>query len=183
MLFMAALYDAETTGQFGLAVMALMVPLNLIGKSAGSALYGEASNAFKTNRLLVLKMCKETQLRLFFFALPPAGAIIWGGQYIFGFLFGEDWVEAGLYASLLSIGLIFQFTSAPLIQVMNILAQQSVFLLINVIRFFGLIAIFTIAYFLALDSVATVLIFSVFSAVFYVSVSLFVLQSLKKAGR
>lgn len=181
-LFMGALYEPETVGQFGLAMMALTAPLSLIGRSAGSALYGEASNAIKTNRPLVLKMCKETQLRLFIFALPPAAVLIVGGEFIFTVLFGESWVEAGRYASLLSVFLIFQFTSAPLIQVMNLLAKQSVFFVINVIRFLALLAVFGLAHSLALESGTAVLIFSLFSAVFYLAVSLFVLHEMKKDG-
>jgi O-antigen/teichoic acid export membrane protein len=182
MLFMAALYDPVTVGQFGLAMMALTAPLSLIGKSAGSALFGEAANAIKTNRPLVLKMCKETQLRLFIFALPPAAVLIVGGEYIFTVLFGDSWLEAGRYASLLSFFLIFHFTSAPLIQVINLLAKQSVFFAINVFRFVALLAIFSFAHGLTLESDTTVLIFSLFSAAFYLAVSLFVLRELKKDG-
>jgi len=180
-LFMATVYDAETTGQFSLAVMALTVPVNLIGKSAGSALYGEASSAIKTNRFLVLRMCKETQIRLLLLSIAPTILVFFGGPYIFGLLFGDRWIEAGLYASLLSIGLMFQFTSAPLIQVMNLLSKQSSFLQINFIRLSGLLVTFCSAYFLSLQPTTTVLVLSLYSAAFYIGVSLFVLNAVSES--
>lgn len=180
MLFMAALYDPETTGQFGLAVMALSIPVSLFGQSAGRALYGEASVVMKTDRGRVLTMCKETQFRLLAISIPPAAIVFLFGADLFSLFFGSGWVEAGVFASFLSIAMVFQFTSAPLIQVMNLLAKQSAFLAINLVRIIGLIAVFFVAFQVSLEPNQAVLSYSVFSAAFYILVALFILRTLRK---
>lgn len=180
MLFMTALYNPETTGQFGLAALALTVPVTLLGQSAGRALYGEASRAIKTDRSRVLKMCKETQLRLLAIAIPPASIIFFFGDDIFVFVFGEAWVESGFFASLLSIAMVFQFTSAPLIQVMNFLTDQAAYLKINFLRFASLGVVFFLASRFSLEAYHTVLLMALFSMGFYIFVSVFVMRALSK---
>src|SRR5690606_18420157 len=43
LLFAASFYDAETTGQLGLALMAVALPVNLLGQSMSTAYQAEAS--------------------------------------------------------------------------------------------------------------------------------------------
>lgn len=179
MLFMAALYDAQTAGQFGLAVMALSVPVNLIGQSVGKALYGEAAFVIKNDPQKVIQLAKEVQGRLFFAALFPTLILFFFGEIIFFYVFGHDWAAAGVFAAWLSIGVAFQFTSAPLVQLMNLFSSQSVFLIINVLRFIGLILVFQFVRVNSLNSEVAVLIYSFFTAFFYLCVSILILIKLK----
>jgi O-antigen/teichoic acid export membrane protein len=180
MFYMAAIYGPEATGQFGLAVMALTIPVNLLGQSASRALYAEAANFIRTDHGRVLAMCRETQFRLFAIAILPAAVLFFAGQNIFELLFGVEWTEAGGYASILAIALIFQFTSSPLIQVMDLFPNQSAFLKMNAIRFIAMSLVFFTASQFSLPSFQTVLLYSVSSAVFYLSVSLLVFHTLRK---
>ncbi|MBQ2263748.1 MAG: oligosaccharide flippase family protein [Loktanella sp.] len=179
MLFMAALYDAETTGQFGLAMMALSVPVNLLGHSAGKALYGEAALLVKSSPGSVLKMCRDVQIRLLCISTPLAILLWLFGETLFRFAFGAEWIEAGQYASILAVAILFQFTSAPLIQVMNLLSRQSAFLTINVIRLFGLVGIFYISSTMLLEAKSTVMMIAAFSTIFYLFVTLYVMHALR----
>lgn len=179
MLFMAALYDPQTTGQFALAVMALALPVDLLGQSAGKALYGEAAFAMKSDFSKITQMALEVQLRLFFIALVPALIIFFFGDSIFRIVFGDEWTSAGSFASTLSIAIIFQFTSAPLMQLMNLLHKQSIFMAINLIRALGLIVLFWLASLKSLEPQCTVEIYSIFSAIFYLGISFFVFYNLR----
>jgi O-antigen/teichoic acid export membrane protein len=182
-LFMATMFDAGTTGQFGLALMALTIPVTVIGQSAGNALYGEAANLIKTDRPRVLSIATSVQRRLLLLALPPALVLFFYGELIFALLFGEEWRMAGRFASVLAVAIMFQFTSAPLIQVMNLLRSQAAFLMLNLLRVLGLVAVFWSARALAFDPGQTVLSYAIFAALFYLSLSGFVLRALRRDGQ
>ncbi|MGP3699612.1 lipopolysaccharide biosynthesis protein [Rhodobacter sp. NSM] len=179
MLFMAALYEPQTAGQFGLAVMALAMPVDLLGQSAGKALYGEAALAMKTDPSKITQMALEVQFRLFFIALAPAAIIFFFGDSIFQICFGDEWIRAGSFASMLSIAIIFQFTSAPLMQLMNLLRKQSAFMAINAVRAIGLTLIFWVSSVDSLEPQGAVKLYSVFSAIFYLGSSLVVFHALR----
>lgn len=179
MLFMALMYDAETTGQFGLAMMALSLPIGLIGNSAGKALYGEASALIKSDPGKVSVIAQQVQARLFFIALLPGVALLIFGEALFILAFGIEWATAGVFASILSITMVFNFTSAPLVQLMNLFSNQTVFLLINVIRSVGLCVIFLYSSALSLVPADTVILYSVSTALFYLCVSVFIVSRLK----
>lgn len=181
-LFMANLYDATTTGQFGLAVMALSIPISVLGQAAGNALYGEAAQLMQTDRRKILGVATNIQKNLFLMAVPPAVILFFLGDVIFGLLFGREWVEAGRFASVLSVALVLQFTSAPLIQLMNLLRDQSAFLVVNVIRFVGVLFVFQLSGHFSFEASQTVAAYAMFSASFYLMVSLFVLLALRREG-
>ncbi|WP_158569153.1 lipopolysaccharide biosynthesis protein [Pseudotabrizicola alkalilacus] len=175
MFFMAALYDAQTTGQFGLAMMALSMPVAILGQSAGKALYGEASQIFKEEPARVVKMAGEVQVRLLAVALVPAALLFFFGSDLFYFAFGPEWRLAGQFTSLISFAIVFQFSSAPLIQLMNLLKNQSVFLLINILRSAGLAIVFMAGAWLELDAMTVVAWYSAFTTIFYLGISAFIM--------
>lgn len=182
-LFMAAIYDAGTAGQFSLAVMALTLPVSVIGLSAGTALYGEAAKLINTDRPRVLTIATSIQKRLLLMALPPALVLFFLGEPIFALVFGEEWRMAGRFASVLAVSILFQFTSAPLIQVMNLLRSQAAFLVLSLIRMLGLAAVFWVTRALAFDPGQTVLTYAIFAAMFYLLLSGFVLQTMRLETR
>ncbi|MDB4254673.1 oligosaccharide flippase family protein [bacterium] len=177
MLFIAALYDADTTGHFGLALMVLSLPMNIIGQSAGKALYGEASKTIKDNPKQVAQMARDLQFRLLLIALLPVLIIFKFSEDLFSIIFGTEWATAGSFASILAFAMLFQFTSAPLIQLMNLLSKQSAFLAINVLRLLGLVAIFYTAHFYNFSAISFVTLYAIYTALFYLAVSAFVLRA------
>jgi len=178
MLFIAAQYDARTTGQFGVAMMALAIPINLLGQSAGKALYGEASAIIKERPNDVAFMAIEVQKRLFLTAIIPALCLYFFGEMVFVAFLGEEWQKAGSFASVLSIAMTFQFASAPLVQLANLLAKQGAFFLISSLRVLGLVLVFWFSSVKSLQVDLTVIVYSLFMAFFYVGVSVFILRSL-----
>jgi O-antigen/teichoic acid export membrane protein len=183
LLFMGALFNAHITGQLGLAVMALAVPVGIIGNAAGQALLGEASAARKQDPGRILEMCLKTQIRLFLLALGPAAILFLFGEPIFVGFFGAAWSEAGVFASFLSLALVFQFTSSPLVQVVALLEDQSVMLLMNIVRVVGLVGLFLVAKASGLEPVSTIAAYSWFSACFYLLASIVIIWLLSKEFR
>ena len=180
LLFSAAIYGAGITGQLSLALMALAVPVNLIGGNMGKALYAEAAAIGNSAPEKIYKMTKNVQIKLVAIAVPAGLFLFLTGEFLFENVFGEEWRRAGIFASALSPYIVFQFASAPLVQLMNILSNQLAFLVINCIRAFFLVASFCMAWAWDLSSMTFVYGYSFIMSVFYLGVSLFVIISIRR---
>ncbi|SMH56151.1 oligosaccharide flippase family protein [Maritimibacter sp. HL-12] len=142
MLFIAALYDPQTTGQFGLAVMALSVPINLLGRTTSQAFFAEASLLGARRSSEIRTMLKSVMFRLGAVSVLPALVLLVFGEPLFAFLFGGEWVQAGLFAQALAIYLFFQFIQAPVAHVFNIFDGHRQLLFLNVQRVALIAAVF-----------------------------------------
>lgn len=177
-LFTATLYGAETTGQLGLAMMALALPINLLGQSVGNAYYAEISQLSRKAPKKILEITKSVQKRLFMMGIPPTLVIMIFGPDLFRLAFGEIWSVAGLFASVLSIYLLLQFTSAPLIQVLNVFNKQRLFLAINVARSIMLILMFSVFQIADFPATQFIIAYSGMMTFFYLWISYLIIRFL-----
>jgi O-antigen/teichoic acid export membrane protein len=179
-MFAAALYDATTTGQLGLALMALAIPVSLIGRALGQAFYGEIAHLKKGSEIRIKQLTHTVQKRLLGIGVPAAVGIFFLGEPIFQFVFGKHWALAGTYASALAPFVLLQLTSAPLIQILNIYDSQKAFLVINGFRTVGLLGIYWACSFFSLEPIRFVQLLSIFLFIFYLLVSLHILDLVNK---
>lgn len=179
----ATLYGAAATGQFGLALMALAVPGNLIGQSVSQAFYGEIARLGKGSEVRIKRLVYGVQARLFLIGAPITVGLILFGEPIFRTTFGPDWSEAGTFASILAPFILLQLTSAPLVQVLNIYDRQAAFLFINSARISGLLAIYYLCerYTLAPRQFAYLL--SAFLFAFYLITSIYIVRIVTEKAR
>ena len=175
----AYLYTPAITGALSVAMSTLLLPLGLIGTAMGNALYAEAAKLGLKNRHKIYKMAKQTQLRLFFASVGPALVLFVFGPQLFALILGQEWEMAGHFASILAAVTVFQFTSAPLMQLLNIFRDQSLFLLINVFRSIAVCAVFLVAAKLNFSEDRALSIYSIVMVIFYISISYVVMARLK----
>lgn len=181
-MFSAALFGASATGQLGLALMALALPTNLIGQSVGQAFYGEIARLKKGSYTRLKTLVYTVQKRLFMVGVPVAVSIVILGPYAFELVFGPEWSVAGTYAAILAPYVLLQLTSAPLVQVLNVLNAQRSFLLINAVRTLGLLAIYYFTSRLELTHKSFVSTISFFLFAFYLSVSAYIIYVVRKSS-
>lgn len=146
MFFMAALYDAQTTGQFGLAMMALSVPVALLGRTTSQAFFAEASVLGRRRASEIRAMLRSVVVRLGAVSLLPTIALLLLGPVLFTVLFGRDWQLAGSLAQALSVCLFFQFIQTPVAHVFYIFDGQRQLLLLNGQRVVLMGAVFGASY-------------------------------------
>ncbi len=176
LMFSATLFGIETTGQIGLALMALNLPVNLIGQSMGQAFYAEISRLKADAAETIRQMAVAVQKRLFLVGLPIVALVFFLGQTLFKLVFGPEWTEAGHYASILSFSILLQFTSAPLVQILNVYNLQRYFLGINLMRSFALVALFLVAQRMGLGVVTFITLLSGILFCFYAAMTIFILR-------
>ncbi|MBZ9937877.1 lipopolysaccharide biosynthesis protein [Mesorhizobium sp. BR1-1-16] len=171
LLFTAGLYGVDISGQLGLALMTLALPINLIGQAMGKAYYAEVAKIGRKNPAEIMRLTKHSQLRLLLGGLVPTLVLMFLGPQLFAFAFGEKWRVAGEFAATLSSYTLLQFTSAPLIQLLNIFNRQSVFLILNIIRTIAVSLLFHFCVSLKLTAPEYVFAYSMIMTVFYVGVT------------
>lgn len=122
--FAATFYGAEITGQLGLALMALAIPVELLGESMSKAFYAEIANLGKNRPHEVRRLTHVVIKRLFWLSVMPSLILILAGEKLFPIVFGEQWVEAGQFASVLAVCLVFQFIQKPVSYLMFVFDGQ-----------------------------------------------------------
>lgn len=167
--FIAAVYGAGPAGQFGLAMFALSLPLNLIGRSIGQAYYAEIARLGKRAdadiRASMVSMIKI----LGSIGLGMAAAVYLVSPLLFPLVFGAEWTDAGRYAALLSLILAFRFVSAPLVSVLSVFRREDAYFKLDLQRLIIVSVVFGIAYMLQMDITHTILFYSVASSLHHLS--------------
>lgn len=173
-LLMSTLYGSEKTGQLSLALMALSLPTSLIGNATAKAYYAEIAALGKHQIKEIRDTTITVQKKLFLIGIPITASIALMSESVFVIAFGEDWRLAGEFAAILSPFILLQFTSASLIQVINIVGSQSTYLLINIARIIGLIMVFVAFKESNYSDTQLIQTLSAFLTLFYLAVTAFV---------
>ncbi len=132
-LALAAFYDSEIVGWYGLAQRALIVPLSLIGPPLSRVYLAEASRLHREGhgqlRLLFLRTAKKQllyaglPLMLFVLVAPP----------FFALAFGEPWREAGVYCQAVFPMLLLFIIASVLAGTLDVLERQDLQLFRSVV--------------------------------------------------
>jgi O-antigen/teichoic acid export membrane protein len=183
LLYTGRLYGIDEAGQLGLALTTLALPLNLIGQAVGQAYYAEVARIGRSRPDEIYQLSKATQYRLFFLGTPPALLLVFVGEPLFAFAFGPKWGDAGVYASTLAFYMLLQFTSAPLIQLLNVFGRQGVFLGINIFRTALIISLFWACHKFSLDMLTYVRAYSATMAIFYFAITIYIFHVIHDVRR
>lgn len=136
------LYGSAMTGQLALTLMALGLPVSLIGAAVARVYYAEISSIGRHNKKEIKRITIKVQKRLFVFGLPIALVVYFLSEGLFRIAFGDRWAQAGVFASALAPYLLLQFTSSPLMQLVNVLGKQFVFFALNSGRVLALVFLY-----------------------------------------
>jgi len=179
-LMMATLYDKEVTGQLSLAMMALSLPVGLVGGAMARAYYGEIAALGKNNIGKITKLTMSVQKKMFFVGIPLSITVFFLSEMFFVVAFGDEWRVAGSFASILAPFVLFQFTSSPLMEVVNILGKQIVYFVLHGLRVFGFLGVYVYLYANQISDKGFVVVVSLYLSAFYFFASMLVLTMLLK---
>ncbi len=181
--FFASVYGPAVAGQLGLALVAMAVPITLVGQSTGQAFYGEISRIGKGDPKRISEISVSVAKRMVIIGVVPTLVLMIGGRQIFPIFFGANWVDAGMYASILSIYLLMQFISNPLGHVLSVLNRQVLFLQFNVVRAVLVTCVLLSAFYFDMTPVTTLVMYSVSLAVNYLFMTYSVFGVLRQKVR
>lgn len=125
LFLMASVFPAPTIGQFAFMMMIVVAPIGLVLRAVGDVFLGEFGLRFRRDPQSARMLLYRTAALL---ALPsiPAGILLMAiGAPAFGLVFGENWREAGLMASVYAPVLVANLVVAPLGGVLSVVRRPS----------------------------------------------------------
>ena len=124
LLFSSSYYGLETTGQLGLAMMALALPFNIVGQSMSRAYYAEISQLGRRAPAKIEALTHALFRPMLLFSLPITFILFFLGRAIFTLVLGPAWAPAGQAISVLSLSLALQFISAAMVELFSLYNEQ-----------------------------------------------------------
>ena len=120
---LATYFDTSVTGQVFFTQRVLAAPLGVIGAAFGDVFKQRASLAFIESGRCD-DVWRKTFKVLLLIALPIGAVVVLGGPFLFKLIFGDDWMQAGHYARLLSPYILLAFVASPLSRVVYVAEKQ-----------------------------------------------------------
>ncbi|MEZ8370503.1 lipopolysaccharide biosynthesis protein [Vibrio splendidus] len=182
-LIMAKEFSTYETGQLSLAMMALAMPVGLMGQAVSKAYYAEIASLGKKNIGKIKIVTTAIQKKLFFVGVPVSIAIFFLGEFFFQVAFGSEWKLSGTFASILAPYILIQFTSSPLVQVLNVIGSQFHFLLINAMRLVGIAMIYGYIVINEISAIEFIEIISIWMFLFYLIITCVILNYVNKRSK
>lgn len=179
-LMVSMLYSKDVMGQLSMAMMALSLPVGLLGGALAKVFYAEISSLGKRRVSDIKKLVINLQKNLFFVGVPIALGVYFFAENFFVVVLGDQWRLAGIFSSILAPFLLFQFTSSPLMEVFNVLGRQVLNVYLQAARLFGLAFIYIVANHYEIESQYAMVALSIFMSIFYIIASLMVYWLIKR---
>ena len=133
-------FAGEVIGYYALCMRVLQVPMRLIVLPVSHVFFSEASELHRNGGDL-FRLVKKTILRTAAFTLPVPLVLIFFGPWLFSLVFGKNWIEAGVYAQIISGWIFFDLIRAPIAQIASIVGKQKQVLYVSVVSNLILLAV------------------------------------------
>lgn len=166
-LFITSQYGSQVVGFFGLANSVIQLPMNLIGTSVSNVFYAESASLKYKDPEKVKKLSNNLLKNLIIIGIFPLVILIFLGPNLFSFVFGSDWREAGIYASLLSMVVFSRLIFKPVSNIFDIYEKQKIALILNVVRVMLVLLVFGLAICFSINSYWTVGFYSFVMSLIY----------------
>ncbi|MDT0595943.1 lipopolysaccharide biosynthesis protein [Glaciecola petra] len=176
-------FGKAETGQLGLAISVIAVPMMLIANTASQAYHGEVAKIGKKKPDEIYKVSLNLCKKMALIGIVPALFLTITGKYLFAFFFGEIWSDAGVFASILSVMLFFQFIANPIGHALSVFKRNDLFLILNFMRACMVVSCFLMGSWLTFTPFELILLYSIALGTFYVMYAIFVLIFLKKESK
>lgn len=134
-LFLANFFGVEVVGYYGMAILIITAPVNLLGNSLNSLLYPKFVDSID-NKCELKSLLIRSTFFLAIIAIFPFGMIYFFGKFIFSFVLGDTWAIAGEIAEWLSVMCYFSLIARPSICLIPVINLQKAFLKYEVFSFF-----------------------------------------------
>lgn len=162
---LVALFGAATAGLYALTLRILTLPANLIGNAVGSVFLSRAPSAHREGKLTDL--VENIHQRLAFVGVPAMVLLLFAGPELFGWVFGDQWTKAGVYAQWMAPWIYLQFQWSPLSTLASVLELQRAALVSQALTFSTRLGVLLACAWLATSADVAVLAFAIASALTY----------------
>ncbi|RBP69084.1 O-antigen/teichoic acid export membrane protein [Alkalibaculum bacchi] len=177
-VLLVSFFGTSAVGLFGLANSITSLPMSLIGNSVSQVFYSEAAKIGKDNPDKIKSIAQKLIKQIALIALIPFVILLLFGPWLFSFVFGSEWYDAGVYSQMLSFMVYFHFIITPVGRILEIFERQREGLLLNITRLILIFVAFVITKTMNLNSYQAVGLYSIFSSITYVALLVMVMKIL-----
>ena len=177
-LLITKYFDIASSGIYGMAIKFIRAPIGIFQQSIGQVFFNKASQIYNKNgdlHNLVVSTVKNL-IGLSFILFIPLFII----SFYLDVLFGDNWIDAGLYARILIPWLFFAFLSNPISSLIIILNKQKTILVLDIIllifRFFALF----FGYYFYKDIIISLMLFSGVGSIFNILIFIYLFKKSKE---
>jgi len=172
-------YSSSIVGWYFFANKMVRLPLSLIFSSFSQVYYQKASSLYNEKKIeelyqFTLKIQFKIGVILLFWLVILSSI----GPFIFGLIFGENWIEAGEYIKYFAIFIFFNMLYSPISSIGDILNKQKLLLFFNIsITLSQIIAIFLLSDILSFKY--TLLVISILGSIHFIFLNFYMMNILK----
>lgn len=137
------LFGSQQAGHFALAYRAMVMPVGLVALTLGDVFHHRITTYSRRSLTDARRLFIKTSIALFIAFLPLSLVIFFSGPWLFGIIFGKEWLTAGQLASTMAPWGLAQITVSPLSRIVFVTGRQrlkfaydSIALLALVVTFF-----------------------------------------------
>lgn len=159
-IYFTYVFGLSASGQLGLAFSTISIPAALIANNVRKVYYGNASKVGENNYFALKELTRSVILKMFSISIIPVSILIIFSKPLFSFVYGEGWELAANIAALLSIQLLGTFVAGSIIDYFNVVGKVKIYFYINLFRVLLVSICFSLSYFLKLDELESILIFT-----------------------
>lgn len=178
-LLLGYYHGAAIVGIFGLANTMIRMPMDLLGQSVSQVYFGEISIFGKENPTKIYTLTISLIRRLLIIGIIPIALIAIFGPWVFSLIFGPQWADAGLYARLLSIYVLFAFISAPVANIFNVYERMDIQLSLNIFRVIVVTLVFVFSGYFGFSPLSTIGNYSICLSFYYLFLVIRVIKLIK----
>ncbi|MDK2840440.1 MAG: hypothetical protein PWQ83_2032 [Thermosipho sp. (in: thermotogales)] len=169
-LLLSVLYGGSVVGFFGLANSIVSLPMTLIGNSVADVFYGEAASVGRGNPQRIKDLYNKLLKRLFLIGLIPLIILLTLGPFLFSFVFGEEWYEAGVYSQIIAFLVFFRLIFTPISRIYAVFERQKIAFFVDSLRVIFVTIAFLVPQLLNLNSYWAIGLYSIgMSFVYFVT--------------
>ncbi len=159
-------FTGAIAGWYALAQRVLNAPMTLIGTAIGQV-YFQKSAEFSSDPEKLKQLTWNLYRILLIVGILPLGAVLVFGDLLFGWVFGAEWTNAGNYASMLSVWILFVFISSPLSNLFYVQERQRQGLVLQAVIFASRFLVVAVCVLWHLDAYYTVALFGAVGALIF----------------
>lgn len=183
-LFLAPLYGVQVVGLYGLANTIVKIPMTLVGQSVMDVFFAEVASLGRGNPEAIKTLSNQLLKKLLIVGTLPIMLMAITGPYLFSFVFGEEWYEAGMYVRILAIYIFTNFMFSPISKIFEVFRKQYIKFAIDFTSLLIMSIVFYSAYLYNLEARITILLYSIAMALVYTSTYVIAQMVLKaEAGK
>ncbi len=178
--FITAMYGSQVVGLYGLANGIINLPMQLIGNSVADVFYGEAASIGRADCKRLKDLSSKLFQKLLIIGLIPLLLLLCFGPFLFSFVFGSQWYEAGVYARILSLMVFTRFIFTPMSRIFFILEKQKEAFMLDLSRVILVLVSFGVSVFFELNPHLAISLYSVAMSIVYLITYIIIQKVLKE---